>query len=198
MIANIIPFGADFMTLFPRWLNIQRGMWLAYILSLPVCPWFILSSAKGFLTFLNGYSIFLGPFLGVLITDYFVIRKGNVYIKDLYEQTGRYWYRFGWHWRPFVAWVIPVAFVVSRLQCVEHGRYLTRGSSSLVLHRHSEISLPGEVPAGASSTSSVGSLSALFRVSFTLDCHLLGTTPRRNAQWSLKLLQQSSTRSSML
>ena len=111
--ANIIPFGADFMTLFPRWLNIRRGMWVAYLLGVCICPWHILANASGFLTFLGGYSIFLGPFLGIFITDYFVIRKGNIFVRDLYTPEGRYWYFAGVNWRAVVAWVIPVAFVVS-------------------------------------------------------------------------------------
>lgn len=110
--ANIIPFGADFMTLFPRWLNINRGMWVAYLLALCICPWHILSSASGFLTFLGGYSIFLAPFLGIFLTDYLTVRRGNVFVRDLYEPGGRYWYSFGFAWRAPVAWVIPVAFVV--------------------------------------------------------------------------------------
>ncbi|KAF2704927.1 allantoin permease [Pleomassaria siparia CBS 279.74] len=110
--ANIIPFGADAMTLFPRFLNIRRGMWLGYMLGICICPWHILSNAAGFLTFLGGYSIFLGPFLGIFITDYFIVRKGNVYIEDLYRPNGRYWYTGGFNWRPMVAWVVPVAFVI--------------------------------------------------------------------------------------
>ncbi|KAL1900306.1 hypothetical protein Sste5346_002617 [Sporothrix stenoceras] len=110
--ANVAPFGADFMTLFPRWLNINRGMWVAYILSICINPWYILASASGFLTFLGGYSIFLGPFLGIFVTDYFVIRRGNINVVDLYQPGGQYWYTGGIHWRAFVAWVVAVAFVV--------------------------------------------------------------------------------------
>ena len=110
--ANIAPFGADFMTLFPRWLNINRGMWVAYILSICINPWYILASASGFLTFLGGYSIFLGPFLGIFITDYFVIRRGNINTTALFEPHGDYWYTGGVHWRAMVAWVVAVAFAI--------------------------------------------------------------------------------------
>jgi nucleobase:cation symporter-1, NCS1 family len=39
--ANVIPFGADFMTLFPRFLNIRRGMWVGYLLGVCICPWYV-------------------------------------------------------------------------------------------------------------------------------------------------------------
>ncbi|KAK5125688.1 hypothetical protein LTR85_011962 [Meristemomyces frigidus] len=110
--ANVIPFGADLTLLFPRVLNIRRGMWIAYILGVCICPWYILASAAGFLTFLGGYSIFLGPILGIFITDYFVVRRGNVFVEDLFDGKGRYWQHYGLGWRAFVAWVIPVAFVL--------------------------------------------------------------------------------------
>ncbi|KAF2637123.1 hypothetical protein P280DRAFT_521639 [Massarina eburnea CBS 473.64] len=101
--------GARFyaMTVFPRFLNIHRGMWLGYMLGVA-----ILSNAAGFLIFLGGYGIFLGPFLGIFITDYFFVRKDNVYIKNLYKPHLRYWYSNGFNWRPLVAWAILVAFVI--------------------------------------------------------------------------------------
>jgi NCS1 family nucleobase:cation symporter-1 len=110
--ANVIPFGADFMSLFPRWLNIKRGMWMSYILGVCICPWQILATATGFLEFLNGYSIYLGPFLGMALTDYLVVRKGNVFVPDLYQVGGRYWYFHGVAWRPIVTWLCSVVFMV--------------------------------------------------------------------------------------
>jgi len=110
--ANVIPFGADFMALFPRWLNIRRGMWMCYILGVCICPWQILATATGFLKFLNGYSIFLGSFLGMALTDYLVVRKGNIFVKDLYQAGGRYWYFHGVSWRAVVTWIISVSFMV--------------------------------------------------------------------------------------
>lgn len=136
--ANIIPFGADFMTLFPRYLNIRRGMWVGYLLGVCICPWNILSNAAGFLTFLGGYSIFLGPFLGIFITDYFVVRKGNVYVDDLYRPDGRYWYNSGVNWRPIIAWAIPVAFVVSNFLFIPSSsacRLLTGRTAPWVCHQ---------------------------------------------------------------
>jgi len=52
--ANVIPWGADISTYFPRFLNIRRGMFLGYCLAICICPWQILTSATSFLRFLGG------------------------------------------------------------------------------------------------------------------------------------------------
>jgi NCS1 family nucleobase:cation symporter-1 len=78
------------MSFFPLFLNIKRGMYLAYFLGICICPWKILLSASTFLAFLGGYSIFLGPFLGIFIIDYFIICRGNIFVDDLFTPNGRY------------------------------------------------------------------------------------------------------------
>ncbi|GFZ48344.1 hypothetical protein JCM24511_06092 [Saitozyma sp. JCM 24511] len=105
--ANVIPFGADITALCPRVLNINRGQIIAYCLALPICPWYILNSAGSFLTFLSGYSIFLGPIIGVSCADYF-FRKGNIHVPSLYtgDAKGQYYYTAGVSWKALVAfWV---------------------------------------------------------------------------------------------
>lgn len=68
-------------------------------------PWKILSSAATFLSFMNGYSVFLAPISGVLVADYWLVKKQNYDIPALYDPFGRY--RFsgplpGLNWRAFV------------------------------------------------------------------------------------------------
>ncbi|TVY81524.1 putative permease, partial [Lachnellula suecica] len=112
--VNVIPWGADISTYFPRWLNIRRGMYLSYVFAIAVCPWKILTSATSFLRFLGGYSIFLGPFVGISLTDYLVVRKGNVWVGELYsgDPNGRYWYTGGVHWRSCVAYIVAVVLPI--------------------------------------------------------------------------------------
>lgn len=87
-------------------------MYISYVLGIVICPWRILRSASTFLQFLGGYSIFLGPFVGIFLTDYLVCRRGNVYLQDLYTPEGRYWYRHGIHWRAVVAYVVGVVLPI--------------------------------------------------------------------------------------
>lgn len=87
-------------------------MYISYILGLVICPWRILKSATTFLQFLGGYSIFLGPFVGIFLTDYLVTRKGNIFVADLYDPSGRYWYRGGVNWRAPVAYLVAVVLPI--------------------------------------------------------------------------------------
>ncbi|KAL8292389.1 hypothetical protein RQP46_001001 [Phenoliferia psychrophenolica] len=105
--SAVIPFGADMTALAPRILDINRGQALSYVIGLCVCPWYILTSATSFITFLGGYSIFLGPIVGVSGADYFY-RRGNVHVPSLYtaSKSGHYFYNYGTNWRAFTAFCL--------------------------------------------------------------------------------------------
>jgi NCS1 family nucleobase:cation symporter-1 len=112
--VNLFPFGADVTAILPRFLNIRRGTYLCYCLGLLIFPWKILKSSTTFLRFLGGYSIFLAPLVGIFITDYFVVRKGNVWVEDLFEPTkgSAYWYHGGTNWRCVVAFMATVVILI--------------------------------------------------------------------------------------
>jgi len=46
---------------------------------------------------------------GILITDYWLIRKHKLIIPDLYRQEGIYWYNFGLNWKAFLVFFVVVA-----------------------------------------------------------------------------------------
>jgi len=58
--------------------------------------------------------VFLGPLVGITITDYFVVRNGNVWVTDLYTSnpSGRYWYTYGVNWRAIIAFSIAVVLPI--------------------------------------------------------------------------------------
>lgn len=89
-------------------------MYVGYVIALCICPWKILTSATTFLRFLGGYSIFLGPFVGISLTDYLVVKKGNVWVGELYSSDphGRYWYTHGLSWRAVVAYLAAVVLPI--------------------------------------------------------------------------------------
>lgn len=67
--ANSLSAANDMTVLFPGFINIRRGQVIcALIGGWVLCPWEILASAPGFLSFMSGYTVFLGPFAGMCVT----------------------------------------------------------------------------------------------------------------------------------
>jgi len=107
--ANSISAANDLMSFCPKYINIRRGQLLAAVIgSWAFVPWKILESAARFLAFLGGYTIFLGPMTSILMTDYYIIRRGNVSVPDMYNFHGIYRYspRYATNWRAVAAFVI--------------------------------------------------------------------------------------------
>lgn len=77
-------------------------------------PWKIIANAASFLTFLGSYTVLLMPICGVMICDYYIIRKGNIHIPSIYDKSHNTLYMFyhGWNLRAVAAWVAGVAFTI--------------------------------------------------------------------------------------
>jgi len=108
--ANSISAGTDMTALAPRWISIRRGGYICALVGLVMCPWQLLKDTNSFTTYLSAYSVFLSSIAGVMICDYYVVRKGYLQIKDLYsgKKTGPYYYTFGFHWRGYAAYIAGV------------------------------------------------------------------------------------------
>ncbi|WWD22235.1 hypothetical protein CI109_106726 [Kwoniella shandongensis] len=106
--CNITPFAADVTCMLPKYINIVRGQFLCLIIAFAITPWHILTSAPTFLNFLGGYSIFQGSVVSIMLVDYFLIRRGNLDIPAMYDESTRSKYYFVWgvNWRSIAAFVI--------------------------------------------------------------------------------------------
>lgn len=105
--ANSISAGCDLTSLFPRFINIRRGGYIAAIVGICMLPWNLLKSNNLFTTYLSAYSVFLSSIAGVMITEYYLIRRGKYNIADLYDtrRDGWYWYTFGVNFRAYAAYI---------------------------------------------------------------------------------------------
>lgn len=105
--ANSVSAGTDMTALLPRFLNIRRGGYICAAIGLAMCPWNLLSDNNQFTTYLSAYSVFLSSIAGVMICDYYFIRKGYLEIKELYDgrKSSPYYYTFGVHWRAYAAYI---------------------------------------------------------------------------------------------
>lgn len=102
--ANSLSAANDMTVLCPRYINIRRGQVLCAVLAgWALCPWEILASAQGFLTFMSGYTVFLGPFAGIMVTDYWLVHRCKVDVPAMYDPQGRYRYTYGFNWRAVLA-----------------------------------------------------------------------------------------------
>lgn len=96
--ANTVGPAYDFAAIFPRYLNFSRGGHLTAVIGIVMMPWKLIESTQGFIfTWLIGYSALLGPVLGIMLADYWLIRRRNIEVADLFNEYGRYSFRNGWN-----------------------------------------------------------------------------------------------------
>jgi NCS1 family nucleobase:cation symporter-1 len=108
---NSIPAGNDIAALAPRYITVKRGFFICAILSFAICPWYLLSTASVFITFLSSYQIFLSAITGILVCDYYLLRRGYLRVDDLYRTSPESPYAFwkGFNLRAFAIYIIAVA-----------------------------------------------------------------------------------------
>jgi len=96
--ANVVSPANDFANAFPRAISFKTGGLITGILGILIQPWRLLADPSGYIfVWLLGYSGGLGSIAGVLIADYWIIRKRNLELEDLYLPDGAYRYSSGWH-----------------------------------------------------------------------------------------------------
>jgi NCS1 family nucleobase:cation symporter-1 len=89
--ANVVSPANDFANLAPRLISFRTGGLITGILGIVMMPWKLLESAGSYIfTWLIGYSALLGPIAGIMVVDYWLIRKTELDVPDLYRTDGRY------------------------------------------------------------------------------------------------------------
>jgi nucleobase:cation symporter-1, NCS1 family len=105
--ANVVSPANDFANAFPRLITFRRGGLLTGIIGILMQPWKLLADPSGYIFhWLLGYSGGLGSIAGVLIVDYWVIRKRELAVRDLYLPDGMYG---EWNWNGVVATLLGCA-----------------------------------------------------------------------------------------
>lgn len=109
--ANVVSPANDFANAFPRWISFKTGGLITGIIGILMQPWKLVADPNGYIfQWLLGYSGGLGSIAGVMITDYWLIRKKNLVLADLYLPVGTYEYNKGWNWRAVVATLAGCGF----------------------------------------------------------------------------------------
>ncbi len=96
--ANIVSPANDFSNLSPKKINFKTGGYITGIIGLLILPWKLAEDPSGYIyTWLVGYSSLLGPIGGIMIADYYFIRKQQLNVDELYQHKGRYGFTNGFN-----------------------------------------------------------------------------------------------------
>ena len=107
--ANVVGPAYDFSAIFPRHVNFARGGYLTAVLGVAIMPWKLIESSGGYIfTWLIGYGALLGPVLGIMMADYWVVRRTHIDVGELYRADGVYAYRGGWNPAALAAMAVAV------------------------------------------------------------------------------------------
>jgi NCS1 family nucleobase:cation symporter-1 len=102
--ANTVSPAYDFSHLLPRWINFRTGALVTCVLGVVILPWKLTSNPHVYIyTWLGTVGGLLGTVAGILIADYWIVRRTRLTADDLYRREGRYWYAAGWNWRAVTA-----------------------------------------------------------------------------------------------
>lgn len=106
--ANSVSFANDLCLWFPRYMTPRRGAFICCFISILLNPWQIQKNAVSFTKFLGGYTIFLAPPTGVMIVDYYILRKQVLDLPGLYHRYGPYRFFKGFNIPAFIAFLCGI------------------------------------------------------------------------------------------
>jgi NCS1 family nucleobase:cation symporter-1 len=101
VVANFVSAAFDISNTFPKRISLRKGGYIAAAIALalyPFAPW-----EGNAAHFVNAIGATMGPLLGVILVDYYLIAKGNINVQALYEEHGEYRYEGGWNVNALVA-----------------------------------------------------------------------------------------------
>jgi NCS1 family nucleobase:cation symporter-1 len=107
--ANIVSPANDFSNLAPSKIDFRLGGYISGVLGLVIFPWKLIADPSGYIfTWLLAYSSLLGPIGGIMVVDYYLIRRKKLVVEELYRPEGRYWYSSGFNGRAVIALVVGI------------------------------------------------------------------------------------------
>ncbi len=118
LVANFIPSQYTLINLIPSSLSIKSASFIISIIGFIIgMLWLTLLSQIGILSFIDTLGAFFGPFFGIMVTDFYFIKKGNLNNKDIYslETNGFYYYSGGWHIKGVYSIVLGFIFSASTI-----------------------------------------------------------------------------------
>jgi NCS1 family nucleobase:cation symporter-1 len=112
VVANFVSPAYDLANVWPKHINFQRGGMISAVVALVVLPWNLYSNPAVVNYFLGALGAILGPLFGIMMVDYYFVRRRRVVIEDLFrdDPSGTYHYRRGVNPRALLVFV-PTALI---------------------------------------------------------------------------------------
>jgi nucleobase:cation symporter-1, NCS1 family len=89
--ANVVSPANDFSNLAPRSISFKTGGIITAFIGILMCPWKLMADPSGYIfTWLIGYGALLGPIAGIMIADYYLVRRRQLDVAGLYDPHGPY------------------------------------------------------------------------------------------------------------
>ncbi|MGH2553983.1 MAG: NCS1 family nucleobase:cation symporter-1 [Chitinophagaceae bacterium] len=127
--ANIVSPANDFSNLSPQKINFKTGGYITGVVGILIFPWKLYADPHGYIfTWLIAYSSLLGPIGGILIADYYFIRKQQLAVNELYRHSGQYRYENGFNSIAIIALLagilpnVPGFLVITKIISSEYVR----------------------------------------------------------------------------
>ena len=118
LIANFIPSQYTLINFIPSSLSLKSSSYIIAIFSFLIgIFWLTYFSQIGILSFIDTFGAFFGPLFGIMICDFYSIKKGNLVNKDIYsaEINSVYYYSAGWHIKGVYSLLIGFIFSSSTI-----------------------------------------------------------------------------------
>jgi NCS1 family nucleobase:cation symporter-1 len=113
MAANVVSPANDFSSLAPKRISYVMGGLITALIGIFMMPWKLYADAAAYIfTWLIGYSSLMGAIGGILIADYWVLRRQQLALPELFQSSGRYRYSNGVNWKAVAALVLAILPVV--------------------------------------------------------------------------------------
>jgi NCS1 family nucleobase:cation symporter-1 len=108
VVANFVSAAFDISNAFPKRISFKRGGYIAAVIALilyPFAPW-----EGGAAHFVNAIGATMGPLLGIILVDYYLVAKGNINVAALYQEYGEYRYEGGWNMNALISAAVGSVF----------------------------------------------------------------------------------------
>ena len=118
LVANFIPSQYTLINFIPSSISLKGASYtIGFIGFLFGIFWLIFLSQIGILSIIDTLGAFFGPLFGLMICDFYVIKKSNLNNKDIYslEKNGSYYYSGGWHLKAVYSLVLGFIFSASTI-----------------------------------------------------------------------------------